>query len=150
MKLNKNNKTFLPQNEALSKNKKWWLVDANGVVLGRLATKVADVLRGKDKPIFTPFFDAGDFIIVVNADKIKLTGKKDAQKVYYRHSGYFGGIKETSYEHMKATHPERIITSAVKGMLPRNKLSRHLLKKLKIYTGSEHKHMAQKPEILTI
>jgi len=150
MRLNKNNKTFLPQKEAISKNKKWWLVDADGVVLGRLATKVAHVLRGKDKALFTPFFDAGDFVIVVNAEKVKLTGHKEEQKVYYRHSRYFGGLKETSYERQKATHPDRIITSAVKGMLPRNKLSRHILKKLKVFGGPEHKHHAQKPEILQI
>ncbi len=150
MRLNKNNKTFLPQKEAIGKNKKWWLVDADGIVLGRLATKVANVLRGKDKAVYTPFFDTGDFVIIVNANKVKLTGNKEAQKVYYRHSGYFGGIKETSYEQMKATHPERIITGAVRGMLPRNKLNRKILKKLKVYAGSEHKHIAQKPEILKI
>lgn len=148
MRLNKNNKTFLPQKNAI--DKKWWLVDADGVVLGRLASQVANILRGKNRPHYTPFFDTGDFVIIVNADKVKLTGKKENQKVYYRHSGYMGGLKETSYKRMIATHPERVITQAVKGMLPKNKLNRKILKKLKIYAGSEHKHQAQKPEILKI
>ena len=148
MRLNKNNKTFLPQKETI--NKRWWLVDADGIVLGRLATKVAKILRGKDKPHFTPFYDTGDFVIVINADKVKLTGKKEAQKVYYRHSGYMGGLKEISYQRMKTTHPERIITHAVRGMLPKNKLNRKILKKLKVYAGSEHKHQAQKPEVFKI
>lgn len=148
MKLNKSNKTFLPQKDEI--DKKWWLIDADGMVLGRLATKVADILRGKDKPIYTPFFDTGDFVIVVNAEKIKLTGKKDKQKVYYRHSGYPGGLKEISYEKMITTHPERIIKHAVSGMLPKNKLNRKILKKLKVYTGPEHKHIAQKPEAVKI
>lgn len=148
MRLNKHNKTFLPQKEAI--NRKWWLVDADGIVLGRLAAKIANILRGKDKPHFTPFYDTGDFVIVINADKVKLTGKKEAQKVYYRHSGYMGGLKEISYQRMKTTHPERIITHAVRGMLPKNKLNRKILKKLKVYAGSEHKHQAQKPEAFKI
>jgi large subunit ribosomal protein L13 len=148
MRLNKNNKTFLPQKEAI--NRKWWLVDADGIVLGRLAAKVANILRGKDKPHFTPFYDTGDFVIVINANKVKLTGKKDTQKVYYRHSGYMGGLKEIPYQRMKTTHPERIITHAVRGMLPKNKLNRKILKKLKVYAGSEHKHQAQKPEVFKI
>jgi large subunit ribosomal protein L13 len=145
MRLNKNNKTFLPQKEAI--DRKWWLLDADGIVLGRLAAKVANMLRGKGKPHFTPFYDTGDFVIVINADKIKITGKKEAQKVYYRHSGYMGGLKERPYQRMKTTHPERIITHAVRGMLPKNKLNRKILKKLKVYAGSEHKHQAQKPEV---
>jgi large subunit ribosomal protein L13 len=148
MKLNRNNKTFLPQKNAIEK--KWWLVDADGVVLGRLASHVANILRGKNRPHYIPFFDSGDFVIIVNADKVKLTGKKENQKVYYRHSGYMGGLKEISYKRMMATHPERIITHAVKGMLPKNKLNRKILKKLKVYAGSQHKHQAQKPEILKI
>lgn len=148
MKLNKNNKTFLPQKNEIEK--KWWLLDADGVVLGRLATKVADILRGKNRPHYTPFFDTGDFVIIVNANKVKLTGRKEDQKVYYRHSGYMGGLKETSYKKMIATHPDRVIAHAVKGMLPKNKLNRKILKKLKIYSGSQHKHQAQKPEILKI
>jgi large subunit ribosomal protein L13 len=148
MKLNKNNKTFLPQKSEI--DKKWWLVDADGIVLGRLATKVADVLRGKDKPSYVPFFDAGDFVVVINADKIKLTGNKEEQKKYYRHSGYMGGIKEISYERMMATHPERVLLQAVKGMLPKNKLNRKILKKLKVYAGSEHKHKAQNPQVMAV
>jgi len=148
MKLNKNNKTFLPQKTVV--DKKWWLVDADGIVLGRLASKVANVLRGKNKSLYSPSFDSGDFVIIVNAHKIKLTGKKENQKVYYRYSGYMGGLKEISFKQMVTTHPERIITQAVKGMLPKNKLNRKILKKLKVYAGSEHKHQAQKPEILKI
>lgn len=148
MKLNKNNKTFLPQKTVVEK--KWWLVDAEGVVLGRLATAVAGLLRGKTKAVFTPYFDAGDFVIIVNAHKVKLTGKKESQKVYYRHSGYPGGIKEISYKRMITTHPEDVVTHAVRGMLPKNRLNRKILKKLKVYAGSEHKHQAQKPEILKI
>ena len=148
MKLNKNNKTFLPQKTVVEK--KWWLVDAEGVVLGRLATAVAGLLRGKTKSVYTPYFDAGDFVIIVNAHKVKLTGKKESQKVYYRHSGYPGGIKEISYKRMITTHPEDVVTHAVRGMLPKNRLNRKILKKLKVYAGSEHKHQAQKPEILKI
>jgi large subunit ribosomal protein L13 len=146
MKLNRNNKTFLPQKKAI--DKKWWLVDADGVVLGRLASKVANILRGKNRPHYTPFFDSGDFVIIVNADKVKLTGKKENQKVYYRHTGYMGGLKETSFKRMITTHPERVITHAVRGMLPKNRLNRKILTKLKVYAGPEHKHQAQKPEIL--
>jgi large subunit ribosomal protein L13 len=150
MKLNKSNKTFLPQKDAIEK--KWWLIDAEGIVLGRLASKVADILRGKDKPTYTPFFDTGDFVIVINADKVKLTGKKEEQKMYYRHSGYMGGLKEIPYKHMMTKHPERIVTHAVRGMLPKNRLNRKILKKLKVYAGpgQKEKHKAQKPEILTI
>jgi large subunit ribosomal protein L13 len=148
MKLNKNNKTFLPQKAELKR--KWWLVDAEGIVLGRLATRVADILRGKNKSYYTPFFDTGDFVIIINADKVRLTGKKEDQKVYYKHSGYMGGLKETSYQRVKTTHPERIVTHAVKGMLPKNKLNRKILKKLKVYAGSEHRHKAQKPEMLKV
>lgn len=148
MKLNKSNKTFLPQNDAVGK--KWWLIDAEGVVLGRLAVKVADILRGKDRAHFTPFFDTGDFVIVVNADKVKLTGKKVEQKMYYSHSGYMGGLKETSFKHMLDKHPERILTHAVRGMLPKNRLNRKILKKLKVYAGPEHKHKAQQPETLKV
>jgi len=148
MRLNTSNKTFLPKKEAI--DRRWWLVDADGMVLGRLATEVAKILRGKNKPQYTPFFDAGDFVIIVNADKIRLTGNKELQKMYYRHSGYMGGITETTYLRMKATHPERIITHAVRGMLPKNKLNRKILKKLKVYAGSEHRHKAQKPQELTL
>lgn len=147
MKLNENNKTAIPKKD--DQDKKWLLIDAEGMILGRLATRIAGVLRGKDKPTYTPFFDNGDFVIVVNADKIKLSGNKEEQKVYYRHSGWMGGIKETSYQKMLATHPERILKAAVKGMLLKNKLNRKILKKLKIYSGTDHKHKAQQPETLT-
>ncbi|MEN8153904.1 MAG: 50S ribosomal protein L13 [Acidobacteriota bacterium] len=148
MKLNESNKTVIPKKN--DSERKWWLVDADGIVLGRLATKIANVLRGKDSPSYTPFFDNGDFVIVINADRVKLTGNKEEQKVYYRHSGWMGGIKETSYKRMLKNHPERILKAAVKGMLPKNKLNRKIIKKLKIYSGSEHMHKAQKPETLSI
>lgn len=148
MKLNKTNRTFLPQKDNI--DKKWWLIDAEGVVLGRLATRVAELLRGRHKAIFTPFFDTGDFVIIVNADKVKLTGAKEKQKVYYRHSGYMGGLKEIKYEKMIANHPDRIIKHAVRGMLPKNRMGRKILKKLKVYPGPEHKHKAQQPEALKI
>jgi large subunit ribosomal protein L13 len=148
MKLNNANKTFVPQKDKIER--KWWLVDAEDMILGRMATEVAKILRGRHKPTFTPFFDTGDFVVIINAEKIKLTGAKESQKMYYRHSGYMGGIKEVQYERMLATHPERIIKHAIKGMLPKNKLNRKILKKLKIYAGSEHKHAAQKPEALKI
>lgn len=148
MKLNKTNKTFLPRIGA--NDKKWWLIDAEGVVLGRLATKVADILRGKNKPTYTPFADTGDFVIIVNADKVKLTGNKEEQKMYYRHSGYLGGLKEITYKRMIANHPDRVITHAVKGMLPKNKLNTHILKKLKVYAGADHNHAAQKPDSLKV
>ncbi len=148
MKLNKSNKTFLPQKEAIEK--KWWLIDAEGVVLGKLATKIATILRGKNKAIYTPFFDSGDFVVVINSEKVKLTGKKEDQKMYYRHSGYMGGLTEIPYKTMIEKYPDRVIRHAVKGMLPKNKLNSKVLKKLKIYAGSEHKHVAQKPEALKI
>ncbi len=148
MTLNQKNKTFIYKKSP--EERKWWLVDADGQVLGRLATRIALVLRGKDKPGYTPFFDNGDFVVVINAEKIKLTGNKEDQKKYFRHSGFMGGIKEISYSKMMDSHPERIIKSAVRGMLPKNRLNRKLLKKLKIYAGSNHKHKAQKPEILSI
>jgi len=144
MKLNDNNKTAIPKKD--EKDKKWLLIDAEGMILGRLATRIATILRGKNKPTYTPFFDNGDFVIVVNAGKIKLSGNKEEQKIYYRHSGWMGGIKETSYKKMMESYPERVIKAAVKGMLPKNKLNNKILKKLKIYSGSDHNHEAQKPE----
>ncbi len=148
MKLNNANKTFVPQKDKIER--KWWLIDAEGMVLGRLATEVSKILRGRHKPIYTPFFDTGDFVVIVNAEKIKITGAKASQKMYYNHSGYMGGMKETKYERMLANHPDRIIKHAVKGMLPKNRLNRKILTKLKIYAGSEHRHAAQKPEALKI
>ena len=129
---------------------RWCLVDANGAVLGRLATTVASRLRGKHNPLFTPHTDTGDFVIVINADKVILTGRKLDQKQYYRHSGYIGGLKSTTAKELKEKHPEDIVRFAVKGMLPKNRLGRKLFKKLKVYAGDQHPHQAQNPEILKI
>jgi large subunit ribosomal protein L13 len=137
-------KTYMSNGEDVPR--KWWIVDASNQTLGRLATQIATLLRGKHKPQFTPFQDIGDFVVVVNAEKITLTGNKLTQKKYFRHSGYFGGLKETSAERMRNEDPERMIKLAVKGMLPTNKLSRHLLTKLKVFRGPEHNHTAKKPE----
>lgn len=123
----------------------WLLVDAEDMVLGRLATQVAQILKGKTKPTYTPHVDVGDFVIVINAEKIRLTGNKADQKNYYSHSGYQGGLKETSFKDMLAKHPERVIEKAVKGMLPKNTLGRAMGMKLKVYAGSEHPHAAQNP-----
>jgi len=139
-------KTFLPQEEAIER--RWYVVDAADRVLGRVASRVASVLMGKDKPTYTEFLDTGDFVVVLNADKIRLTGKKLDQKVYRRHSGYPGGLKEVTARQMLEKHPERVVESAVKGMLPKNKLGSKMIKKLKVYAGSEHPHQAQKPEPL--
>ncbi|MCH4890520.1 50S ribosomal protein L13 [Acidaminobacter sp. JC074] len=128
--------------------RKWYVVDATDKTLGRLSTEIASRLRGKHKPIYTPHVDCGDYIIVVNAEKIKLTGNKENQKVYRHHTGYMGGLRERSYKEMLAKHPERIIEKAVKGMLPKNSLGRQMYTKLKVYAGPEHNHAAQKPEVL--
>ncbi len=141
-------KTYTPK--ATEIERKWWVVDAEDEVLGRLASKVAQVLRGKHKPMYTPHLDTGDYVIVVNAEKIRLTGKKAQQKTYFRHSGYMGGEKHIPFERMRAEHPERVIELAVKGMLPKNNLGRLMRKKLKVYAGSEHPHEAQQPEKLEI
>ena len=129
---------------------KWWLVDAQNKVLGRMASEIAQVLRGKNKPIFTPHVDTGDFVIVVNADKIRFTGKKLKDKVYYRHSGYPGGLKSITAEKLMQKDPTEVVRKAVKGMLPKNRLGRKLIMKLKVYAGGEHPHQAQQPEILNI
>ena len=129
--------------------RKWYVVDADGQALGRLASEVAKVLRGKNKPVFTPHVDTGDYVIIVNADKIKVTGKKMDQKVYYNHSEYVGGMKETTLKEMMAKKPERVLELAVKGMLPKGPLGRTMIKKLHVYAGPEHNHAAQKPEVLT-
>ena len=129
--------------------RKWYVVDATGYTLGRLASEVAKILRGKNKPIFTPFIDTGGYVIITNADKIKVTGKKLEQKVYYRHSDYVGGMKETTLKEMLNKKPERVIELAVKGMLPKGPLGREMYKKLFVYAGPDHKHAAQKPEVLT-
>ena len=125
---------------------KWYLVDAADVVLGRLATHVATLLRGKHKPTYAPHFDGGDYVIVINADKVALTGSKLEQKFAYHHSGYPGGLKATSYTELLAKHPERAVMKAVRGMLPKNRLARKQLSKLKVYAGAEHPHAAQRPE----
>ena len=129
--------------------RKWYVVDAEGQTLGRLASEVAKVLRGKNKPVFTPHVDTGDYVIIVNADKIKVTGKKMEQKIYYNHSEYVGGMKETTLKEMMAKKPERVLELAVKGMLPKGSLGRTMIKKLHVYAGPEHNHAAQKPEVLT-
>lgn len=130
--------------------KKWYLVDAEGKTLGRFATQIAAILRGKHKPTFTPHMDMGDNIIVVNAEKVQLTGRKAEQKKYYRHSGYPGGIKVTSFSDMIEKKPKMVITIAVKGMLPHNRLGRKILKNLKVYSGTEHPHASQNPEKLEL
>ena len=140
-------KTFMASPATI--DRKWYVVDAEGKTLGRLASEVAKVLRGKNKPIFTPHIDTGDYVIVVNAEKIKVTGKKMNQKIYYHHSDYVGGMKETTLKEMLAKKPERVVELAVKGMLPKGPLGRQMYKKLFVYAGPEHKHEAQKPEVLT-
>lgn len=140
-------KTFIAS--ASSIDRKWYVVDATGYTLGRLASEVAKVLRGKNKPTYTPSMDTGDYVIVVNAEKVKVTGKKLDQKVYYRHSEYVGSLKETTLREMLNKHPERVIESAVKGMLPKGPLGREMYTKLHVYAGPDHKHEAQKPEVLT-
>ena len=130
--------------------RKWYVVDAADQTLGRLASQVASGLRGKNKPTYTPSMDTGDYVIVVNADKVKVTGKKLDQKVYYRHSDYVGGMKETTLKELMAKKPEDVINFAVKGMLPKGPLGRQMIKKLHVYAGPEHNHAAQKPEVLEI
>lgn len=131
-------------------DRKWYVIDAQGKVLGRMASEIAKILRGKNKPIYTPHVDTGDFVIVINADKVVLTGNKLDQKMYRKHSLYPGGLKETPYRKIMAEKPERAVYEAVKGMLPHNSLGRKMLKKLKVYRGPEHGHEAQKPEVLEL
>ncbi|MCI9071691.1 MAG: 50S ribosomal protein L13 [Lachnospiraceae bacterium] len=140
-------KTFMASPATI--NRKWYVVDATDQTLGRLASEVAKVLRGKNKAIFTPHMDCGDYVIVVNAEKVKVTGKKLDQKIYYHHSDYVGGMKETTLREKMAKKPEQVIELAVKGMLPKGPLGRQMYTKLHVYAGSEHKHAAQKPEVLT-
>ena len=140
-------KTYMANPDKIER--KWYVVDAEGQTLGRLAAEVAKVLRGKNKPEFTPHIDTGDNVIVINAEKIKVTGKKLDQKVYYHHSDYVGGMKETTLREMMAKKPEQVIELAVKGMLPKGPLGRTMIKKLHVYAGAEHTHQAQKPEVLT-
>ena len=140
-------KTFMASPSTIER--KWYVVDATGYTLGRLASEVAKVLRVKNKPTYTPGMDTGDYVIVVNAEKISVTGKKLDQKIYYNYSGWIGGLKETTLREMLAKHPERVIEHAVKGMLPKGPLGREMYTKLHVYVGPEHKHAAQKPEVLT-
>ena len=140
-------KTFMANPAKIER--KWYVVDATGMTLGRLASEVAKVLRGKNKPIFTPHIDTGDYVIIVIAEKIKVTGKKLDQKIYYHHSDYVGGMKETTLREMLAKKPEKVVELAVKGMLPKGPLGREMFTKLHVYAGAEHPHTAQKPEVLT-
>ena len=140
-------KTFMASPATI--DRKWYVVDAAGMTLGRLASEVAKILRGKNKPVFTPHLDMGDYVIVINAEKISVTGKKLDQKVYYHHSGYVGGLKEVTLKEKMNKKPEQVIELAVKGMLPKGPLGRQMYKKLYVYAGPEHKHEAQKPEVLT-
>ena len=140
-------KTFMASPATI--DRKWYVVDATDMTLGRLASEIAKVLRGKNKPIFTPHIDTGDYVIVINAEKIAVTGKKLDQKIYYHHSDYVGGMKETTLREKLAKKPESVIELAVKGMLPKGPLGRQMLKKLHVYAGPEHNHEAQKPEVLT-
>ncbi|MCS7336848.1 MAG: 50S ribosomal protein L13 [Verrucomicrobiae bacterium] len=137
-------KTFVPKVDLTQR--KWYLVDANGAVLGRLAAQIANILRGKNKPVFTPHLDTGDFVVVINAEKVRVTGKKETQKLYMTYSGWKGGEKYRSVAQLRASHPERLITHAVWGMLPKNRLGRKMLTKLKVYRGPVHPHAAQRPE----
>ena len=141
-------KTVVPKKDQIEK--KWWLIDAEGKVLGRLATKIATLLRGKHKPYFTNFMDTGDYVIVINAEKVRLTGKKAKKKIYRSHSGYIGGLKEITFEKLIQKKPEEVIRRAVWGMLPKNRLGRAIFKKLKVYRGPNHPHQAQKPEPLEL
>jgi large subunit ribosomal protein L13 len=143
-----NTKTLVPTQDR--QKQKWFVIDAEGKVLGRLATKVATLLRGKDNPLYTPHLDMGAFVVIINAEKIALTGKKLETKKYFWHSGYPGGLKEVPVEKLLAQHPERVVQWAVKGMLPHNRLGRRLNKKLFVYIGSEHPHASQKPEKIEI
>ena len=141
-------KTFMASPATIER--KWYVIDATGLTLGRLCSEVAKILRGKNKPIFTPHIDCGDYVIITNASKIKVTGKKLDDKIYYRHSDYVGGFKSTTLREMEATKPEEVIRLAVKGMLPKGPIGREMIKKLHIYAGPEHKQAAQKPEVLEL
>lgn len=140
-------KTYMANPDKIER--KWYVVDADGQTLGRLASEVAKVLRGKNKPVYTPHIDTGDYVIIINAEKVAVTGKKLDQKVYYHHSDYVGGMKETTLREMMAKKPEAVIEMAVKGMLPKGPLGRTMIKKLHVYAGPEHEQQAQKPEVLT-
>ena len=141
-------KTFTPKSGEIKR--KWHIIDADGKTLGKLATIVADKLRGKDKPIFSPHMDCGDFVIIINTEKVRLTGNKGTDKIYYRHSGFPGGIIAPSAADMRKNNPNKILSIAISGMIPKNRLRKDILDKLKLYPGSEHPHEAQKPEILEV
>lgn len=141
-------KTYVPKESEIERN--WYIVDAEDAVLGRLATEVASILRGKHKPQFTPHLDAGDYVIVVNAEKVRVTGAKENQKMYYRHSRYPGGLRSMTFNQMIEKHPERVIEAAVRGMLPKNALGRRMLRKLRVFTGPDHPHAAQQPIELNV
>ncbi len=141
-------KTYTARPEDIERE--WFLVDAEGKTLGRLASEIAQVLRGKHKPIYTPHLDCGDYVIVVNAEKVQVTGRKLDQKMYYRHSGYPGGLKSISLRNQLQKHPERVLEAAVRGMLPKNRLGRKMFKKLKVYAGDSHPHQAQQPRVLEL
>ncbi|OQX95705.1 50S ribosomal protein L13 [candidate division KSB1 bacterium 4572_119] len=141
-------KTFTPKLKDI--DQQWYVVDARNQILGRLATKVAHVLRGKHKPTFAPHVDVGDFVIIINADKVRVTGRKAEQKKYTRYSGYPGGLKEIVYEDLFANSPEKVLEHAIKGMLPKNRLGRQMYRKLKVYSGDQHPHHAQQPKELTV
>ena len=144
----KNNKTFSPH--AGDVERSWWVVDATDLPLGRLASEVAQILRGKNKPTFAPHVDVGDFVVVVNADKVAVTSGKSQSKIYYRHSGYPGGIKAETFDSLRERRPEAIVERAVAGMLPKNKLGRKMVRKLRVYAGPEHEHAAQQPQPLEL
>ena len=141
-------KTYSAKAETVERD--WFLIDADGKALGRLASEIARRLRGKHKAIYTPHVDTGDYIVVINAEKVKVTGNKAKNKMYYRHSGYMGGLKEINFEDLIQKAPERVIETAVKGMLPKNPLGRAMFRKLKVYAGTQHKHAAQQPQVLEI
>ena len=143
-------KTYIASEKEVQDLKNWYIVDATNIVLGRLASKVASILKGKNKPEYSPHYDVGDFVIVINAEKVKLTGKKMSQKEYFRHSGYPGGEVTTPVWLMLQRHPERVIEFAVKGMLPKNSLGRKMFTKLKVYAGDQHPHEAQNPEVISL
>jgi len=141
-------KTYTPKGSDIERQ--WWVVNAEGKTLGRLATKVAGILRGKHKPMFTPHMDVGDYVVVINAEKIALTGKKADQKTYFKHSGYMGNEKHIPFRRMINRHPDRVIQLAIRGMLPKNTLGRHMRRKLKVYAGADHPHQGQQPQHLDI
>ncbi len=141
-------KTYIPKPSEIER--KWYLVNAEGKILGRLSSRIAQILSGKDKPIYTPHMDVGDFVVVINAEKVKVTGNKEEKKIYYWHSGYPGGLKERTYQELLDKKPQDIIRKAVRGMLPKSKLGRQMFQKLKVYAGTQHPHQAQKPEQLDL